>query len=167
MIFIIRSGRPDPHRPPPAVLDPALHPGTGLVPVPEGGAADPLWTAKQDSVNVPGRIGLPGLRHSIGLARWWHLGADTLWLLNGLVFYILLFTTGHWQRLVPTSWDHVPNAASVALQYLSLDWPHEIGWTAYNALQVFAYFVTVFVAGPAALSPAWDCHRPCPPGSSP
>ena len=35
--------------------------------------ADPLWTAKQDSVNVPGWIGIPGLRHSIGLARWWHL----------------------------------------------------------------------------------------------
>ena len=64
--------------------------------------ADPLWTAKQDSVNVPGWIGIPGLRHSIGLARWWHLGADMLWLLNGLVFYILLFSTGHWQRLVPT-----------------------------------------------------------------
>ncbi|MBL8927528.1 MAG: molybdopterin-dependent oxidoreductase [Pseudonocardia sp.] len=112
---------------------------------------DPLWTAKQDSVNVPGWIGIPGLRHSIGLARWWHLGADVFWLLNGVIFYILLFTTGHWQRLVPTSWDYVPNAASVAVQYLSLDWPAETGWTAYNALQVLAYFVTVFVAGPAAL----------------
>jgi hypothetical protein len=30
---------------------------------------DPLWTAKQDSVNVPGWIGIPGLRHSIGRAR--------------------------------------------------------------------------------------------------
>ena len=56
------------------------------------------WTAKQDSVSLPGQIGLPGLRHSIGLARWWHLGIDTLWLLNGLVFYLLLFATGHWRR---------------------------------------------------------------------
>jgi methionine sulfoxide reductase catalytic subunit len=112
---------------------------------------DPLWTAKQDSVNVPGWIGIPGLRHSIGLARWWHLGMDMLWLLNGLIFYILLFSTGHWQRLVPTSWDYVPNAISVGLQYLSLDWPSEMGWTSYNALQVFAYFFTVFVAAPGAL----------------
>ncbi|HET9992313.1 MAG TPA: hypothetical protein VFQ65_27465, partial [Kofleriaceae bacterium] len=41
---------------------------------------DPLWTAKQDSVTLPKHLGLPGLRHSIGLARWWHLGADVLWL---------------------------------------------------------------------------------------
>jgi methionine sulfoxide reductase catalytic subunit len=63
----------------------------------------------------------------------------------------LVFSTGHWQRLVPTSWDYVPNAISVGLQYLSLDWPSEMGWTAYNALQVFAYFFTVFIAAPAAL----------------
>ena len=38
--------------------------------------ADPLWTAKQDSISLPGHVGLPGIRHSIGLARWWHLGTD-------------------------------------------------------------------------------------------
>ena len=41
-------------------------------PVPD----EPLWTAKQDSISLPGQIGLPGIRHSIGLARWWHLGTD-------------------------------------------------------------------------------------------
>jgi methionine sulfoxide reductase catalytic subunit len=116
-------------------------------PVPE----DPLWTAKQDSIALPGQVGLPGLRHSIGLARWWHLGVDTLWLLNGLVFYVLIFSTGHWRRLVPTSWDVVPNSLSVMIQYASLDWPVENGWWAYNSLQLIAYFVTVFVAGPLAL----------------
>src|SRR5699024_1776376 len=116
-------------------------------PVPD----DPLWTAKQDSVNVPSWVGLPGLRHSIGLARWWHLGVDTLWLLNGVVFMVLLFVTGHWIRLVPTSWDVFPNALSVAIQYLSLDWPLENGWYVYNSLQLLAYFVTVFVAAPLAL----------------
>ncbi len=112
---------------------------------------DPLWTAKQDSVSLPAQVGLPGLRHSIGLARWWHLGIDTLWLLNGTIFYIMIFTTGHWQRLVPTSWDTIPNAASVAIQYLSLDWPADNGWVAYNSLQLLAYTVTVFVAGPLAI----------------
>lgn len=29
----------------------------------------PLWTAKQDSLTLPKHLGLPGLRHSIGLAR--------------------------------------------------------------------------------------------------
>ena len=113
--------------------------------------ADPLWTAKQDSISLPGQVGLPGLRHSIGLARWWHLGVDALWLLNGLVFVVLLFATDRWQRLVPTSWDVFPNALSVLIQYLSLDWPAENGWVAYNALQLIAYFITVFIAAPLAL----------------
>ncbi len=116
-------------------------------PVPE----DPLWTAKQDSISLPGQVGLPGIRHSIGLARWWHLGTDTLWLLNGIVFYVLLFSTGQWRRVVPTSWDVFPNAVSVLIQYLSLNWPVENGFAAYNSLQLIAYFLTVFIAAPLAL----------------
>lgn len=112
---------------------------------------DPLWTAKQDSITLPKHLGLPGLRHSIGLARWWHLGADVLWLANGLVFYVLLFTSGEWRRLVPTSWQVFPDAGSVLLQYLSLQWPVDNGWAAYNGLQILAYFITVFVAAPLAL----------------
>jgi sulfoxide reductase catalytic subunit YedY len=112
---------------------------------------DPLWTAKQESLTLPRHVGLPGIRHSIGLARWWHLGVDVLWLVNGAVFYVMIFATGHWRRLVPMTWDHIPNAASVALQYLSLDWPTEDGWVAYNSLQLVAYFITVFVAAPVAI----------------
>ena len=117
------------------------------VPVPD----DPMWTAKQDSVGLPDQFGLPGIRHAIGLARWWHLGADVLWLVNGAVFYVLLFTTGHWRHLVPTSWDVFPDSLSVALQYLSLDWPTDNGWVAYNGLQLLTYFITVFIAAPAAV----------------
>lgn len=112
---------------------------------------DPLWTAKDDSVSLPDQLGLPGIRHSIGLARWWHLGIDVLWLANGLVFYVLLFVTGQWRRIVPTSWDVFPHAASVAIQYLSLDWPIDNTWVAYNALQLLAYFTTVFIAAPLAV----------------
>jgi len=111
----------------------------------------PLWTAKQDSLTLPRHLGLPGLRHSIGLARWWHLGVDTLWLANGLAFYALLLATGEWRRIVPTSWRVFPDAASVALQYLSLSWPINDSWNAYNGLQIIAYFITVFVAAPLAL----------------
>lgn len=112
---------------------------------------DPLYTAKQDSITLPDGVGLPGRRHSIGLARWWHLGVDMLWLLNGIVFFVLLLVTGQWVRLVPTSWDVFPNSVSVAIQYLSLDWPTENGWVNYNSLQLIAYFVTVFIAAPLAL----------------
>jgi DMSO/TMAO reductase YedYZ molybdopterin-dependent catalytic subunit/thiosulfate reductase cytochrome b subunit len=111
----------------------------------------PLWTAKQESLTLPRHLGLPGLRHSIGLARWWHLGVDTLWLANGLVFYALLFTSGEWRRIVPTNGQVFPDAASVLLQYLSLRWPADNSWVAYNGLQMLAYFITVFIAAPLAL----------------
>ena len=111
---------------------------------------DPLWTAKKDSISLPGQVGLPGIRHSIGLARWWHLGVNTLWLLNGVVFYVLLFVTGQWRHVVPTSWSVIPNSVSVSVQYLSLNWPVENGWVAYNSLQLMAYFITIFVAAPLA-----------------
>ncbi len=96
-------------------------------------------------------LGLPGFRHSIGLARWWHFSFDLLWLVNGLVFYVLLFSTGEWKRLVPNSFDVFPNALSTALQYLSLQLPENAGFSSYNALQLLAYFITVFIAAPAAL----------------
>lgn len=151
MIFIIRSGV--------TVLadHPRLYwtrhstPGKEWFRVQKPVPTNPLYTAKDDSITLPNGVGLPGRRHSIGLARWWHLGIDTLWLANGLVFFILLFTTGQWMRLVPLHWDVIPNALSVAIQYVSLDWPTENGWTNYNSLQLIAYFVTVFLAAPLAL----------------
>ncbi|TAP39102.1 cytochrome b/b6 domain-containing protein [Arthrobacter sp. S39] len=86
----------------------------------------------------------------ISLSLWFHQFLDVLWLVNGLVFVVLLFATGQWMRVVPTSWDVFPNAVSAALQYLSLNWPTENGWVNYNSLQVIAYFTTIFVAAPLA-----------------
>ena len=97
----------------------------------------------------------------IGLARWWHLGVDVLWLLNGLVFYVLLFASGHWRRVVPTSWDVLPNALSVQIQDLSLQWPAEHGGSRNNSLQLIAYFITIFVAAPAALITGLGCRPRC------
>src|SRR5215471_13983811 len=59
-----------------------------------------------DAGSKPGRewLRLPGIRHSIGLARWWHFSFDFLWILTGVTFYVLLFTTGQWARLVPRNW---------------------------------------------------------------
>lgn len=86
----------------------------------------------------------------ISLTLWLHQSLDVLWLVNGVVFVVLLFATGQWMRVVPTSWEVVPNAVSAGLQYLSLDWPLENGWVNYNSLQVLAYFATIFVAAPLA-----------------
>lgn len=97
----------------------------------------------------------------MGIYHWFHIQMDFLWVLNGVIFMVLIFTTGQWMRIVPTSWDIFPNAASAALQYASLNWPVDNAWVNYNSLQVLAYFVTVFVAAPIAiktglrLSPIW------------
>jgi DMSO/TMAO reductase YedYZ molybdopterin-dependent catalytic subunit/thiosulfate reductase cytochrome b subunit len=116
-------------------------------PVPTGR----IWTAKDDAVTLPAWFGIPGIRHSIGLARWWHFSITLLWMINGMVFYILLFSTGQWRRLVPMGWDVFPAALSTALQYLSLNFPVDESWTRYNGLQQLAYFITVFIAAPTSI----------------
>ncbi|HLP23411.1 MAG TPA: cytochrome b/b6 domain-containing protein [Microbacteriaceae bacterium] len=104
---------------------------------------------------------LTGRRQRLGIYHWFHLSLDGLWLLNGLIYVVLLFATGQWLRIVPTDWAVVPNALSALIQYLSLDWPTDSGWTNYNALQQLSYFAVVFVLSPIAvltglrLSPAW------------
>jgi sulfoxide reductase catalytic subunit YedY len=117
-------------------------------PVPKGR----IWTAKDDAVTLPSWLGIPGLRHTIGLARWWHFSMDLLWVLNGTAFYILLFMTNQWLRLVPVTWDVFPNALSTAIQYASLNFPVDHSWTRYNGLQKLSYFITVFIAAPVSIT---------------
>lgn len=90
-------------------------------------------------------------KRKISLSLWFHQSLDILWMANGVLFVVLLFVSGQWMRIVPTSWEVFPNALSAALQYVSLDWPTENGWVNYNALQQLAYFTTVFVAAPLAI----------------
>ncbi len=116
--------------------------------VPEGR----IWTAKDDAVTMPTWLGIPGLRHTIGLARWWHFSIVMLWTINGIAFYVLLFTTGQWLRLVPVTWGVFPAALSTAIQYASLNFPVDESWTRYNGLQQLSYFVTVFIAAPVSIT---------------
>lgn len=90
-------------------------------------------------------------RRKISLNLWFHQSLDLLWVINGVIFVTLLFVTGQWMKIVPTSWEVFPNAISAALQYISLDWPTENGWVNYNSLQQLAYFTTVFLAAPLAI----------------
>ncbi|MEO6942200.1 MAG: hypothetical protein ABI238_00545 [Terrimesophilobacter sp.] len=101
--------------------------------------------------NNTGRLRTKGEPQRISIHQWFHVSVDTLWLLNGLLLYVLLFSTGQWTRIIPTSWDVFPNALSAGLQYASLNWPIEMGWVNYNSLQVLAYCVTVFIAAPLAV----------------
>lgn len=98
-----------------------------------------LWTSRRNR------------RRRMSLVVWLHLALDVLWVLNGVAYVVLLFTTGQWMRIVPTSWDVIPNAISAGLQYASLNWPLENSWVNYNSLQQLSYFATVFVAAPLAI----------------
>ena len=159
MMFIIRAGLQILADHPRLYLNSGSRPDTewlrlrGPVPADRRDSNDPetVWTAKEDAVALPKHLGIPGFRHSIGLARWWHFSFDLLWLVNGALFYVLLFSTDEWKRLIPTSLDVFPNALSTALQYLSLNLPENAGFSTYNALQLLAYFITVFIAAPLAL----------------
>lgn len=156
----------------------ATYPGThtSVTPAPEG---IPAWLAWQHYLNAlflilivrtalnlrmherpdvfwrrrnQGRlIRTTGQPRRIGIMLWLHLSVDALWVLNGLVYIVLLFATGHWLRLVPTTWDVFPNAASALLQYASFDWPADESWVSYNALQSLSYFTVVFIAAPLAI----------------
>ncbi|WP_312875979.1 cytochrome b/b6 domain-containing protein [Arthrobacter terrae] len=86
----------------------------------------------------------------ISINLWLHQLLDVLWLVTGFIFVVLLFASGHWIRIVPTSWEAVPNALSALLQYMTLDWPVESGWVNYNSLQQIMYFLVVFIAAPLA-----------------
>ena len=151
MMFIIRAGIQILADHPRLYWNRDCTPGTEWFrfqhPVPAGR----IWTAKDDAVTLPGWLGIPGLRHTIGLARWWHFSIDLLWVLNGAAFYILLFSTNQWLRLVPVTWDVFPNAASTTIQYASLDFPINDSWTRYNGLQQLSYFITVFIAAPVSI----------------
>jgi len=159
MMFIIRAGLQILADHPRLYLNSGSRPDSewlrlrGPVPADRRDSNDPetVWTAKEDAVALPKHLGIPGFRHSIGLARWWHFSFDLFWLVNGALFYVLLFSTDEWKRLIPTSLDVFPNALSTALQYLSLNLPENAGFSTYNALQLLAYFITVFIAAPLAL----------------
>lgn len=128
---------------------------------------DRLWTAKDDSRHLTSWVGLPGGRHTIGIARHWHFLSVFFWLGNGLIFVALLFGTGQWRRLVPRSWSIFPEAWTVFVHYATLQMPPEPdGFFAYNPLQQLAYFGVVFVLAPLslltglAMSPALDSACP-------
>ncbi|HEY4225689.1 MAG TPA: cytochrome b/b6 domain-containing protein [Pseudolysinimonas sp.] len=108
--------------------------------------AEAYWTR-----NNKGLIKTKGQPVRIPLHLLFHLSLDVLFVLNGIVFYVLIFVSGQWVRIIPTRWDVFPNAISAGLKYASLNWPTEDGWSNYNALQLLSYFLVVFIAAPLAI----------------
>ncbi len=113
---------------------------------------DRVWTAKDDSRYLSPWIGLPGYRHTIGMARHWHFLSVLFWVANGLIYVALLFGTGQWRRLVPTAWQIIPDAWSYFIYYVTFHMPPEPdAYFHYNPLQQLAYFGVVFILAPLAI----------------
>lgn len=113
---------------------------------------DRLWTAKDDARYISPVIGLPGYRHTVGIARGWHFIHVPFFVLNGIVFVVLLLWGNQWQRIVPTSWQIIPDAWAVFVHYATFNMPAEPnGFYYFNALQQVSYFGVVFVLAPLAI----------------
>ncbi|WP_199562712.1 molybdopterin-dependent oxidoreductase [Pedobacter chinensis] len=113
---------------------------------------DRFWTAKDDARYISPVLGLPGYRHSVGIARGWHFIHVPFFVLNGVFFVCLLFLTDHWQRIVPTSWEIIPDAWSVFVHYITFHLPIEPnGFYHYNALQKLSYFAVIFIFTPLSI----------------
>jgi methionine sulfoxide reductase catalytic subunit len=122
---------------------------------------DRVWTAKDDARYISPVFALPGYRHTVGVARSWHFIDVYGFIITGLIFIPLLFVTGQWQRVVPTSSIVLPQAWNTFVHYANFRFPPEPnGFYGYNALQQLAYFAAVFLFAPlsiltgAAMSPA-------------
>lgn len=121
------------------------------------------WTGADEETSFPSWLALPGGRN-LGMGRHWHFFCALFWILNGLVYVALLFATGEWRRIVPTTWAIVPEAAREAWIYLHLHAPPR--GHPYNALQQLSYAAVVFVLAPlllatgAAMSPAIAARHP-------
>ena len=110
---------------------------------PEEGA----YTAHDDELEPPSWLTLPGKRNP-GLGRHWHGLVTMLWVLNGLVYVSLLFLTGEWRRIVPTSWSVFPEAWESLKIYVGFGVPSIEHFTPYDALQRLTYFTIVFIVAP-------------------
>ena len=80
------------------------------------------WTAEDEKEPYTPWLALPG-RDNLGLGRFWHFVSVVGWLLTGLAYLLVLFTSEQWHRLVPTSASVFHEAAEAAVAYLRLDVP--------------------------------------------
>ncbi len=124
---------------------------------------DRLWTSDDEMESLNSVIALPGHSH-LGMGRHWHFFSVIFWPLNGIVYYVLLFATGTWRTIVPTTWSVFPDAWHTAGVFLSGRLP--TNGDPFDPIQQLSYFGAVFILGPlliatgAAQSPALAARFP-------
>ncbi len=124
---------------------------------------DKLWTSTDEATKFSSWIALPG-RSNLGLGRHWHFFSIIFWVGNGIVYYVLLFATGLWRTLIPTSWSYFPEAFKTMISMAGGHLP-PLG-NPFDPAQQLAYAGVVFILGPlmlltgAAMSPAVGARFP-------
>jgi len=117
------------------------------------------WSSLDEEESWSPVVALPG-RKNLGLGRHWHFMSIQFWILTGAVYVALVFATGYWRYLIPTSWSILPDAVRAAGSYLSFHYPPLIPGQPYNAVQKLSYFAVIFIVAPlqiatgAAMSPS-------------
>ncbi len=106
-----------------------------------------VFTARDDQRSLHPLLSLPG-RAKIGLGRAWHGIVTIVWVLNGVAYVALLFGTGQWRRIVPTSWDIFPEAWASMKIYAGFGVPSIEHFQPYDALQMLMYTFIIFVVAP-------------------
>ncbi len=117
-----------------------------VVPAQEG-----AFMARDDESSLPSWLALPGGKN-IGLGRHWHGMVSMLWVLNGVIYVTLLFATGYWRRIVPTSWSVFGEAWESLKIYAGFGVPSIEHFQPYDALQQLTYFTVVFIAAPLMMA---------------
>ncbi|HEV2174393.1 MAG TPA: molybdopterin-dependent oxidoreductase [Nitrospira sp.] len=127
---------------------------------------DRLWTSMDEAETVNSIIALPGGHHNLGAGRRWHFLTILVWVINGVLYVSLLFATGQWRRLIPTSWDILPAAWHSAVTFATFHIPPESSFHPYDPLQQLTYAAIVFLVAPMmiltglCMSPAFIARFP-------
>jgi DMSO/TMAO reductase YedYZ molybdopterin-dependent catalytic subunit/thiosulfate reductase cytochrome b subunit len=108
---------------------------------------DRVWISLEEEVEVSALVAQPG-GNNLGLGRHWHFFSALFWIANGVAYVVLLFATGEWNRLIPTSWSIFPDAVATAGDYLSGQLPSDAELDPYDPLQQLAYAAVVFLLAP-------------------
>lgn len=118
-----------------------------------------MWSSENEEESWSSVVALPG-KQNLGIGRHWHFGTVPFWVLTGVVYIVLMFVSGWWRYLVPTSWSIFPDSIEAIGTYLHFQLPEPIPGEPYEPAQKLAYFVVVFLLAPfqiatgAAMSPA-------------
>ncbi len=122
------------------------------------------WIAREQEEDWSPWIAQPG--NNLGLGRHWHFAAVGFWVLNGLIYVVLLFSTGAWPRLIPTSWSIIAESWQTFTAYATFHLPPAAAFNPFDPLQQLAYAGVIFVLAPlliltgAAQSPAIEAQFP-------